>query len=238
MNSKLAGIYSITSKVNGKRYIGSAIRICDRWSAHLRILRLSKHHSQHLQNHYHKYGEEDLIFTVLEVIERGDLSLSEFKRLLLNKEQVYLDNWICCEFNVARTAGSCLGLKHIDAKYYIYMEKTKMYMTYYTISGKSTGFSRHIKEEDAIAEIEYMKTLSENDLLDYKQKCREKPKIPREGRKKRRRKNAKHYSFHKGKGKWGVQFQIEGKLKYFGYYVSEEEAIAKVQEVIKEYNIK
>jgi hypothetical protein len=37
MNSKQAGIYSITSKVNGKRYVGSAVRICSRLSKHLSL---------------------------------------------------------------------------------------------------------------------------------------------------------------------------------------------------------
>ena len=39
MNSKSAGIYSITSKTNGKRYIGSSTRISDRWIAHRKELK-------------------------------------------------------------------------------------------------------------------------------------------------------------------------------------------------------
>lgn len=87
-NSKASGIYSITSKFNGKRYIGSSNRICDRWQKHLSDLKNNKHSNSHLQNHYGRYGEDDLLFAVVEVAERGDLSLQAFKDLLLGREQV------------------------------------------------------------------------------------------------------------------------------------------------------
>ena len=67
---------SLTSKVNGKRYIGSASRICDRWINHKFDLKNNKHHSIHLQNHYNKYGEDDLIFSVIEIIEALDGPIS------------------------------------------------------------------------------------------------------------------------------------------------------------------
>lgn len=235
MNSKSAGIYSITSKVNGKRYIGSASRICERWSVHLSYLRANKHHSQHLQNHYNKYGEDDLVFNVLEVVERDGLNLSEFKEKLLSKEQTYLDSWNCCEFNCNPTAGSPLGLKRPEAKYYVYVTKTQLYMTYYSIFGKRLNFSWHTKEEDAITEVNYMKTLSDNELLEYKQKCEGKPRRRRRDGKRVEQRGAKNYSFYASRNKWVVHFRIDGKTKTIGYYASEELAINKVEELKKQY---
>jgi group I intron endonuclease len=235
VNSKSAGIYSITSKVNGKRYIGSASRICQRWRLHLFDLRSGKHHSQHLQNHYNKYGEDDLVFNVLEIVERVGLDLPEFKKRLLSREQTYLDNWNCCEFNCTPTAGSALGLKHTDAKYYVYVTKTQLYQTYYSVFGKRLNFSWHIKEEDAIAEVNYMKTLSDNELLEYKQECEAKPRRRRRDGERPRQKNAKHYSFSNSRDRWVVHFRIDGKKKTIGYYASEELAINKVEELKQQY---
>lgn len=72
-----SGVYSIgfiNSKSN-KVYIGSASGIegentsskgfYSRWKKHLFLLRKKKHHSPALQNAYEKYGEENLIFTIL-----------------------------------------------------------------------------------------------------------------------------------------------------------------------------
>lgn len=237
MNSRAAGIYSITSKINGNRYIGSAIRISDRWSAHLSNLKTDKHHSQHLQNHYNKYGKDDLVFTVLETIDRGDLPLKDFKDLLLEREQTYLDNWSCCEFNCMPTAGSPLGLKHTNAKYYIYLTRTQLYMTYYTVFAKRLNFSWHTKEQDAIKEVEYMKTLSDEELLKYKKECEAKPKRPMTtvNRKKVVHKNAKNYTFYSSRNKWVVHFRINGKTKTIGYYKTEQEAIDKVKELKQQY---
>lgn len=226
MNSRESGIYSITSKVNGKRYIGSSIRICDRWNNHLRDLRANKHHSPMLQRHYNKYGEQDLLFAVVEIVERSNLGLQEFKKLLLSREQVYLDNWNECHFNCCPIAGSNLGYKQEDAKYYYYCKKYKFYITHYEINGKSVAFSYHLLEEDAIKEVEYIKSLTEVELLKYKQEC-----LARPVKTKRPKRNAKNYSYSKQSGKYMVVFNINGRGKHYGSYVTEQEAIDRVIEV-------
>lgn len=43
-----AGIYEICNTVNGKRYIGSSVRIKERWRAHRSALDGGKHENQKL----------------------------------------------------------------------------------------------------------------------------------------------------------------------------------------------
>lgn len=102
---KASGIYKIQSITKPERcYIGSAVDIYDRWSCHRRDLKRGIHHSRKLQRHYNKYGESDIIFTIIE------LCFSEF---LTAREQHHINN-VKPYFNICRIAGSCLGLKRSD----------------------------------------------------------------------------------------------------------------------------
>jgi len=67
------GIYSITSKVNQRIYIGSSVSCWRRWNQHKASLRRGDHPNSHLQAHANKYGIEDLVFAIEEV--EPDLTL-------------------------------------------------------------------------------------------------------------------------------------------------------------------
>ena len=97
----ISGIYKITSTLKPERvYIGSSIDIPKRWKDHLRRLRKGDHNFK-LQNHFNKYGEEDLIFSIIE--EFQFISLDH----LLSREDVYLNS--LPYFNILLIAGSPLG---------------------------------------------------------------------------------------------------------------------------------
>lgn len=98
-------IYSISNKITGKRYVGSAVDFRRRKNLHLHHLRAKTHHSRYLQNAWNKYGEENFIITILE--EVSDVND------LINREQWYLDN-TNCEYNMCRIAGSSLGIKRSE----------------------------------------------------------------------------------------------------------------------------
>lgn len=67
-------IYMIQSNIKSKRcYIGSAVNYNIRKRLHLSQLKNNKHHSIKLQNHYNKYGKDDLIFSTLICCEKEDL---------------------------------------------------------------------------------------------------------------------------------------------------------------------
>jgi group I intron endonuclease len=101
----ISGIYKIGSKIKPERvYIGSAVSISKRWNQHLHYLRKRKHQSLKLQRHYNKYGEADLMFSILLGCEKEDL---------IKTEQYFIDSYKPY-FNNCKIAGSQLGTKRTD----------------------------------------------------------------------------------------------------------------------------
>ena len=76
------GIYMITCKENGARYIGQSIDVETRYVRHLSALRHNKHTNTHLQNTWNKYGNYSFEFEILE----GNLKGYE----LISKESEYI----------------------------------------------------------------------------------------------------------------------------------------------------
>lgn len=88
----ISGIYKIQSKIKPERiYIGSAYDFKERKRTHLKRLRynklnnITKGASPKLQYHFNKYGEDDLIFILIEQVDWIS------KENLLIREQYYLD---------------------------------------------------------------------------------------------------------------------------------------------------
>ena len=81
MDLNVSGIYKITSKSQGKCYIGSSINIDVRWKSHKRELRGNYHGNKYLQNIYNKYGIEDLVFEVVMVCEPEELLIFEEQQI-------------------------------------------------------------------------------------------------------------------------------------------------------------
>lgn len=77
----ITGIYKIRNIINNKIYIGSAIDIKKRWRDHKWYLKENKHHNQHLQASYNKYGLENFEFIIELKCELNNLLLEE-KRLI------------------------------------------------------------------------------------------------------------------------------------------------------------
>ncbi len=125
----ISGIYQIINKVNGKRYIGSAVNIKTRWSQHISDLRKKKHHSRQLQNSWNKYGENNFVFSVL---------LYCSKKSLIYNEQIMLDKYQSANpsfgYNMRPIAESNLGK--------IVSEKTKEKIRKSALRGKDNPSSR------------------------------------------------------------------------------------------------
>ena len=95
--NNIPGIYKIQSILKpDKFYIGSAQNLHRRWIIHLNFLKHNTHRNRKLQNHYNKYGEIDLQFSIICVCDKNDL---------LKKEQYFI-NLYKPYFNICLIAGS------------------------------------------------------------------------------------------------------------------------------------
>jgi group I intron endonuclease len=99
-----SGIYEIVNRVNGKRYVGSATDLDQRWKEHQWGLRSNRHHSRYLQNAWAKYGHTAFEFRKLKTCPHEDL---------LTEEQAEFDRRPP-EYNICPTAGSTLGRMHSE----------------------------------------------------------------------------------------------------------------------------
>lgn len=66
IKAESAGVYSITSRLTGKVYVGSSVNVVLRWRHHRSRLRTGHHTNSHLQAHARKYGVDDLVFEMME----------------------------------------------------------------------------------------------------------------------------------------------------------------------------
>ena len=97
----ISAIYQITSLIDGKKYIGSAVKLRNRLNRHYNDLINNRHCSKYLQNSFNKYGNDNFEIIILELCE---------KEMLLIKEEYYLDLYKSYNreygFNTCEIAGS------------------------------------------------------------------------------------------------------------------------------------
>lgn len=98
------GIYEIRNIHNGNRYIGSAVRIANRWLDHRRSLGRGNHHAIALQRAWNKYGESAFEFSKLLICSKENLIMYE---------QAFFDFYKPA-YNSAPIAGSQLGYRHTE----------------------------------------------------------------------------------------------------------------------------
>lgn len=102
---KISCVYKIQSIIKPERfYIGSACNFERRRREHRNDLRRGIHCNPKLQNHFNKYGESDLKFSVLLGCDESEL---------INNEQFFIDSYNPW-FNVRILAHSNLGIKYSE----------------------------------------------------------------------------------------------------------------------------
>ena len=91
------GVYKIQSISKPSFcYIGSSLHLRSRIQSHISLLKNKKHQNDKLQNYFNKYGESDLVFTVL---------LECDKEVLMETEQFFIDAY-SPYFNICKKAKS------------------------------------------------------------------------------------------------------------------------------------
>lgn len=104
-----SGIYAIVNRGNSKLYIGSAIRMNNRWCGHRLHLEENRHGNDHLQKAFNK-SPENFYIEVVEELPNAD------RETLLSREQFWMNFYRSYEassgYNIAPKAESCMGIKH------------------------------------------------------------------------------------------------------------------------------
>ena len=95
-----SGVYLITNKESGKRYIGSSCEIETRWGRHIRLLRRRLHANIHLQRAWDRSSESSFEFTIISECSQDSL---------IETEQYYIDS-MSPEYNISPTAGRAAGV--------------------------------------------------------------------------------------------------------------------------------
>lgn len=98
-------IYKITNTITNDFYIGSAVNYKNRIWGHISFLRKNKHDNRFIQNSWNKYGEKVFTFEIIEIVD--------VKENLIIREQYWIDT-LSPTFNIAKIAGSPLGVKHSE----------------------------------------------------------------------------------------------------------------------------
>ncbi len=90
---RISSIYAIKNIATGKMYIGKSVHTNNRWRNHLADLRNNKHHSEHLQNSFNKYGEKVFVFGIIE--ECSTDLLNERERYWIDYYDSYNKGYNC-----------------------------------------------------------------------------------------------------------------------------------------------
>lgn len=105
----VSGIYMIKNLINEKVYIGKSINVPCRLNQHKRELRRNVHHNKYLQRSWNKYGENNFVFTEIEVCDESILNQKEMYYI-----SKYKSNISDYGFNLTIGGDGSLGLKHTE----------------------------------------------------------------------------------------------------------------------------
>ena len=108
---KQSGIYKIINLVNNKVYVGKSLNLKNRKYSHFNSLKKNKHPNEHLQNAFNKYGKENFVFEILELV--FDISiLSKREQYWIEELKSYVRN---IGYNIRRESDeNCISVETIE----------------------------------------------------------------------------------------------------------------------------
>lgn len=154
-NKGKAGIYQWTHKESGKIYIGSAADLSIRLGKYFSKNYLNRDKSMYICNALLLHGHSAFTLTILEYINISNLSKAEARKLILSREQYYLDDFRKRElpmYNILKTAGSLLGFKHSEENIILISTKTREALSDPEIRAKIKGTSKSEEHRAKISE--------------------------------------------------------------------------------------
>jgi len=111
------GVYCYTCLVNGKSYVGSAANLSVRGGGHTYKLVRNIHPTKHLQNAWNKYGVENFVCKILQIVPLTGDKVVDAKSLT-DAEDVWIERLDACNpekgYNTRRKASTNLGTKWSD----------------------------------------------------------------------------------------------------------------------------
>jgi group I intron endonuclease len=126
-----SAIYAIVNNVTRDMYVGSAVAVNRRWSAHRNLLSKQCHYNTRLQRAYNKYGADTFDWEIIQFVDD--------KTNLISREQFWID-FFKPTYNGRPIANSPLGTKaSIETR-------AKM-----SASAKKRGFSEEHKKNISLA---------------------------------------------------------------------------------------
>lgn len=102
---KVSGVYTITCKVNKRRYVGSSTHVYSRWKAHRSALNLGKHSVLLLQADWDAHGAAAFEFRVVAEVRDRD------ERLAVEQSLIELYDTTRSGYNRSPSARDCTGIR-------------------------------------------------------------------------------------------------------------------------------
>lgn len=112
-NKERSGIYIWTHKESRNLYIDSAINLKTRLLQYYNIHHLECNKSMYIYNALRNHGYSVFSFSTLEYIDISNLSKEDARKLILEREQYYLD-FLVPQYNILKIAGSQLSIYHTE----------------------------------------------------------------------------------------------------------------------------
>lgn len=111
-NKGLSGVYKWQHKETGKIYIGSAINLSKRFLIYFSKSYLKRNRS-YINSAILLHGYSAFSLSILEYIDTNHLSKEDARKLILEREQYYIDS-LSPQYNINPIAGSSLGTIHTE----------------------------------------------------------------------------------------------------------------------------